>query len=232
MRTLGTVGLVCRFRPLHNGSALMLDTLCANADHVKIGIGGSNKYDLRHPFTTQETETALHRFLKPKYDNYNIIHVPDFGHIPAFRDGGKWTEYVTETFGTLDYFVTANGYVEELLKDHYRIIHPASLIPADRHIRLRGTMVRLAMAAGGDYRAMMPPEAVDYYEQNGLVQRFRREFGLQTLALLGQPGPGAAHNAPSWWTKPADIEEEKNFCHGDGVKQIKTGARAACVVTA
>jgi hypothetical protein len=39
------------------------------------------------------------------------------------------------------------------------------------------------MARGEDWRALVPPAIAGYLDRNGLVDRFRREFGLATLAL-------------------------------------------------
>ena len=44
-------------------------------------------------------------------------------------------------------------------------------------------MVRRELARGGDWRALVPPEIVDYIITHHLDERFRREFGLETLAL-------------------------------------------------
>ena len=38
------------------------------------------------------------------------------------------------------------------------------------------------MARGEDWRQLVPPEVAAWMDEAGLVQRFRREFGLQTLA--------------------------------------------------
>jgi nicotinamide mononucleotide adenylyltransferase len=44
-------------------------------------------------------------------------------------------------------------------------------------------MVRKTMARGGDWRDLVPKEVADYITARQLDERFRREFGLQTLAL-------------------------------------------------
>jgi len=179
---LGRVGVIGRFKPLHNGGALMLDAICENADHVVIGLGSSNKYNLRNPFTGDESAGMIEAYLSPRFSNYELIHVPDFGHIQEFSDGKKWKEYVTEHFGTLDHFVSGNDYVSDLLKDTYTVIHPAALIPPEQHLRIRATEVRLRMACYQDWRALVPEAVATYLESNVLVERFRTEFGLQTIA--------------------------------------------------
>lgn len=192
-KTLGRVGVVGRFRPLHNGSALMLETLCAQADEVIIGIGSSNKYNLRNPFTVKETIEMINLYLEPRFSNYSFLEVPDFAHIPEYADGKKWTKYVLEHYGKLNHFVNGNDYVRQLLQPHYNLIHPATLIPPEKHIWVKGAMVRMEMAKGGNWKALVPEAVGDYLEKNGLVERFRKEFGLQTLASLASGVNYRAH---------------------------------------
>ena len=111
------VGLIGRFKPLHLGGAVMLECVCENAEHVVIGIGSSNKYNVRNPFKAHETKDMINAFLSTRFSNYEIIYVPDSGHIPEFKDGQKWRKYVLEYFGKLDCFISGNDYVRELLKN-------------------------------------------------------------------------------------------------------------------
>ena len=177
------VGFVARFKPLHNG-AVVLEEICKQSEHLIIGIGSSNKYNLRNPFTAEESHGMVDAYLKPRASNYSVIYVPDFGHIPGYADGQKWREYVITHFGQLDAFITSNDYVAGLLQGDYPIVHPASLLPPERQFKLKATQVRYEMASGGDWRSLVPPEVAQYLESNGLVERFRREFGLATIAEL------------------------------------------------
>lgn len=183
MKKLGKVGLIGRFKPLHNGAYVMLEAACEQADKVIIGIGSSNKYNLRNPFTAKESEEMIHAALS-KYTNYSIIHIPDFAHIPEYRDGQKWKEFILEKFGSLDYFISGNTYVGELLRDDYNIIHPATIIPREKQVKLKATKVRIEMALGNNWKPLVPESIAEYLENNKLVERFRKEFGLQTIALL------------------------------------------------
>lgn len=87
---LGRVGVIGRFKPLHNGAAVLLESLCEKSDHVLIGIGSSNKYNIRNPFTSDETKDMIELFLKEKFTNYEIIKIPDFAHIPGCENGQQW----------------------------------------------------------------------------------------------------------------------------------------------
>mgnify|MGYP002750839863 CR=1 FL=1 len=49
------IGMVARWRPVHLGHAPILRALCDRATHALIGIGSSNRYDFRNPFTLEET---------------------------------------------------------------------------------------------------------------------------------------------------------------------------------
>ena len=191
----GRVGTIARFKPLHMGAQLMLETICSQAGEVIIGIGSSNKYDVRNPFTAEETEEMIRRALSG-YDNYSVVHVPDFAHLgPEYQDGQAWRKNVLRLFGELNYFIVENGYVKKLLEEDYKIARPSSLIPKESQIMVSGTMVRVEMAKNGDWKSLVSKEVADYLTEPGkagsyenLVDRFRKEFGLETLASMATEG--------------------------------------------
>ena len=117
------------------------------------------------------------RLALPGRDNYTLIPVPDLD------DGPRWRLMIRDLFGPLDLFVTANPYVASLLAKDYRIVEPVELILEDERIAVDGTMVRREMARGTAWRDLVPKEIADYIALRQLDERFRREFGLQTLAL-------------------------------------------------
>lgn len=176
IRRLGRLGMVARWKPVHLGHAAVLEALAEHADEVLIGIGSSNRYDIRNPFTPEESEAMIRRVLGGRR-GYTILPVPDLGH------GPRWRAMVTELFGPLDLFVTANGYVRDLMREVYRVIHPVTLVAPERRVPLDATAVRRAMAQGEGWKEMVPPEVATWIEDQGLDRRFRREFGLATLAL-------------------------------------------------
>ncbi len=176
------LGCIGRFKPLHLGSTAMLDGICSQASEIIIGIGSTNKYNARNPWTAEESAAMIHSYLRPRSNQYSLVQVPDFAHLPEYADGQTWRKYVREHFGLLDGFVTRNGYVQELLKDDYRILDTLTLIPQAYRRPIKGSLVRLEMARFGDWQSLVPREVADYLEENGLVERFRQEFGLETLA--------------------------------------------------
>jgi nicotinamide-nucleotide adenylyltransferase len=184
MKKMGTIGVIGRFKPLHNGAALMLESICEHAEKAIIGIGSANKYNQRNPFTPEETKEMINAHLKGKYTNFTIIYVPDFAHRPEYQDGMKWKEYVIEHFGKLDHFIAGNPYVAGLLKDTYDIIHPSELIPEKKWIMLRATQVRIAIATNNNWQSLVPGAVAEYITEHHLDDRFRAQFGLETIALL------------------------------------------------
>ena len=171
------IGMIARWKPVHWGQVPVLHALCTCADHAFIGIGSANRYNARNPFTLAETTVMLNIALND-YDNYTLIAIPDLDNGPC------WRVMVTRIFGTLDVFVTANPYAASLLQDDYDLMHPVTLVPPEERIAINGTMVRLAMAKGDTaWRDLVPPEISDYLISHRLDGRFRREFGLKTLAL-------------------------------------------------
>lgn len=170
------IGLVARFKPLHHGQAAMLEAVCQSAEHVLIGIGSCNRYNLRNPFTVYETQEMLYHFLEKRATNYSILFVPDLD------DGPRWKEQIAQLYGPLDAFITANDYVKSLLEPDYTVIHPATFVPKDKQTPLCATEVREEIARFGDWKALVPAEVSEYLEKAGLIERFRAEFGLETLA--------------------------------------------------
>lgn len=175
-RTLERIAMIARWKPVHNGHAAVLEGLVNAAAHVTIGIGSSNRYNLRNPFTADETEAMLRAALTGHF-NYSIMHIPDLD------DGPRWRVMVRDMLGPLDLFVTANAYVRSLLMNDYRVVHPVSFVAEEKRVAMDGTMVRVAMAQGEGYREMVPDNVRELLESRGLVERFRREFGDETMEL-------------------------------------------------
>jgi len=170
------IGIVARWQPPHLGHAPVLRVLCDGAGHALIGIGSSNRVDVRNPFTLEERIDMIRLVLADRH-NYDLIPVPDLD------DGPRWRAQVIQLFGALDVFVTDNPYVTNLLAGDYPIIKPVELVPADEKIPIDGAMVRREMARGDGWRELVPEAIADYISTRRLDERFRREFGLQTLAL-------------------------------------------------
>ena len=175
-KSFNRIGMVARWKPVHLGHLPVLHALCEQAEQAFIGIGSTNRYNARNPFTLDETTDMLNLVLAD-HDNYTLISVPDLD------DGPRWRLMILDLFGPLDAFVTANPYVAHLLMDDYPLIKPVALVAEAHRIAVSGTMVRQEMARGGDWQALVPPEIAHYILENQLDERFRREFGLETLAL-------------------------------------------------
>jgi nicotinamide-nucleotide adenylyltransferase len=168
--------MIARWQPVHLGHAPVLRALCDGASQALIGIGSSNRYDYRNPFTLEETMDMM-RLVLVGWQNYKLVPVPDLD------DGPRWRIMVIDMFGSLDLFVTANPYVASLLAADYPILKPVELVPEDERVAVDGTMVRREMARGDGWRELVPAEVAGYIAAGKLDERFRREFGLQTLAM-------------------------------------------------
>lgn len=176
MARYGRIGMVARWKPVHNGQAPVLHALCRSSHAAVIGIGSSNRYDLRNPFTADETEAMIRAVLADE-DGYEVVCVPDLD------DGPRWRAMVRDVFGALDLFVTDNPYVASLLEGVYPLARPVTLVPEAERVPVEGTLVRREMARGGRWRELVPEPVATYITSLGLDERFRREFGLRTLAL-------------------------------------------------
>jgi nicotinamide-nucleotide adenylyltransferase len=173
--------MVARWRPVHLGQAAVLQAMGGAAEQCLIGIGSANRYDLRNPFTLQETQDMLHLAIE---DHSNLMIIP----VPDLDDGPRWRQMVCELFGDLDLFLTDNPYVWSLMTEIYPLARPVSIVPPEQHVEISGTMVRSAMAAGDGWQELVPEKVAAYLRSNKLDERFRREFGLQTLALAAEDG--------------------------------------------
>ncbi|VVB77999.1 Nicotinamide-nucleotide adenylyltransferase [uncultured archaeon] len=171
----GRVGLIGRFKPLHNGNSALLESVCRNSDSVIIGIGSSNKYDLRNPFSAKESIEMIETFLSSKFANYSFIELIDFGN------DKKWKSAVISHFGNLDYFITGNAYVTEILKDTYKILHPFEIVPEFKESELNSSKVRIEIAKDRNWKPMVPASVANYLQEKKIIERFKREFGKQTL---------------------------------------------------
>jgi nicotinamide-nucleotide adenylyltransferase len=176
---MGRIGMIARWRPVHLGHVAVLEALVERADELLVGLGSTNRYDSRNPWSPEETEAMLRRVLGGR-KNYRLLRAPDLGN------GPRWRGMVAGLFGPLDLFVTANAGVRELLKEVYAIAHPVWLIPPERRVALDGTRVRREMARGEGWRGLVPPAVAAYLDDGGLVERFRREFGAETVATEGR----------------------------------------------
>lgn len=179
--TLGRVAVVARFKPVHNGHEIVLRTLADRAGELCIGLGSSNRYNARNPFTAVESAAMIHLVLGHRMERCKLLEIPDLD------DGPRWKEMVRGMLGGLDVFVTANPYVRNLMEECYCVVHPASLIRPEEQVPVDGTMVRLAMARGERWLGLVPEPVAEYIRQNGLDTRFREQFGLAALACALEP---------------------------------------------
>lgn len=68
--------MVARWKPVHLGHAPALEALVTSADEVLIGLGSSNRYDVRNPFTAEESAEMIRRVVGPDAA-IRLIPVPD-----------------------------------------------------------------------------------------------------------------------------------------------------------
>jgi nicotinamide-nucleotide adenylyltransferase len=170
-----TLGLICRFQPLHLIHARLLRAASWRAERLKVGIGSPQRSDARNPFSLAQRLRMLERVCESLPSQVELIPVPDLGH------GPRWAAQVQRLFGPLDRFVSANGYVRRLLEPSYRLVHPLELIPPSERAPIGGAEVRHAMAAGEDWQDLVPASVAELMTREGWVDRFLREHGLAVL---------------------------------------------------
>ena len=60
----GRVGMVARFKPVHDGHAGILRKAASQGETLLIGVGSTAVYDYKNPFTLEETGDMLRLALK------------------------------------------------------------------------------------------------------------------------------------------------------------------------
>ncbi len=184
-----TLGLICRFQPLHLIHARLLTAASQRAERLKVGIGSPARSDARNPFSLAERLQMLEEFCADLPSEAELIPVPDLGH------GPRWAAQVERLFGPLDRFVSANGYVRRLLEPTYRLTHPLELIPPSERAPIGGAEVRYAMASGQDWAGLVPPRVAALLIHEGWIDRFLSEHGL--AVLQDHAGAKGAHREES-----------------------------------
>lgn len=198
MKKYQTIGIIGRFKPLHLGNAAMLEMICSQAHHVKIGIGSSNRYDARNPFTAEETRRMIDAFLSPRYHNYTFLFLEDVA------DDQEWTENLVRAFGSLDAMVSGNPFVRTLLQGRYALLDPFEIVPPEKRAALKSSMVRAEMARQGNWQQYLPREVVDYLHLHCVVERFQKNFGEELLKTLEKEVT---------IYQPEEVEEERQRIH-------------------
>jgi nicotinamide-nucleotide adenylyltransferase len=186
MPEIGRIGMIARWRPVHLGHAAVLRALSDSAREAVVGIGSSNRYDIRSPFTAEETADMI-RLVLGRRTNVRLVLVPDLDN------GPRWRDMVVEMLGPLDMFVTDNPYVASLLDGSYKVVRPLSLVADRERLPVDGTLVRREMARGDAWVDLVPPPVAAYISSRRLDARFRREFGLATLSLETTVGGAHVH---------------------------------------
>lgn len=181
-----TLGLICRFQPVHLIHARLLEAAAARCDTLLVGVGSPDRGDLRNPFSYEERAEQLAAVLSGLQVEWRLIPVPDLGH------GPRWSAQVEALFGSLERFVSANGYVRKLLEGRYRLVHPLELLGPRARAPISGSEVRRRMAEGDGWEPLVPSAVAQVLRAQGSVERFRRQHGLATLcgeACSGAPQP-------------------------------------------
>jgi len=168
--------MVARWRPVHLVHAAILRGLCARAEHVVIGIGSSNRYNAANPFTAAETSEMIQLVLGEDIGRVELLEIPDLG------DGPRWAEMVRGMMPSLDLFVSANAWVGDLVAEFWPVVHPIHFLAEEERAPISGTLVREAMASGGSWQELVPPEVAAFLQEQELIPRLRQEFGPEILA--------------------------------------------------
>lgn len=159
-----TALFIGRFQPFHKGHFNAATTAAARHDLV-IGIGSAQHAHTRdNPMSFTERKTVLENCL----DNPEIVRLEDQD------DNAAWTAMVEETVD-FDRVISGNSLVRELLGKNHPVEDPDYLRPKV----YSGTHIRQRIAAGREWKHLVPSCSLKILRKVGFAERVRDVYATQ-----------------------------------------------------
>lgn len=147
--------LIGRFQPFHFGHLYLIKKALAVSNHLIIGIGSSNRTDVKNPLSWGERKKMLKRAInKEKLDGKikKIIPLRDF-----FNDK-KWLNNVVGKTGGFDLVVGNNGWVNRIMKDGGKKV---MRVPYYKRYLYEGEKIRKLMNDSKPWESRVPKYLVE-----------------------------------------------------------------------
>lgn len=158
---------VGRFQPLHLGHVAAIEYVLKNADRLVIAVGSAEKsYEPRNPFTAGQRLDMLHSVLVSKNLTSRVITIT----VPDVDNHELWVPLVRSLAPRFD-IVYSNDYLTVYL--FRKAGCKVSEVPLYRREELMATEVRKRMAAGKDWKKLVPLEVYKFiksFEGDKLVK--------------------------------------------------------------
>lgn len=162
--------VIGRFQPLHYGHMEVIRKCASECDHLTIGIGSAQySHTVENPFTAGERYLMIEETLKAEgISNYSIVPVEDLNRYSV------WVSHVVSMCPPFSCVYSNNPFTKRLFSEAGFTVKDSPLY--NRSI-YSGTEVRRRMAAGEDWRSLVPEqvaEVIDKIDGIGRVQSFSR----------------------------------------------------------
>jgi nicotinamide-nucleotide adenylyltransferase len=153
-----------RFQPLHKGHQKVISDIAKDAEYIVIAMGSAQySHSLENPFTAGERYTMISRTLKAEgIDNYHIVTLEDIHRYAV------WVSHVVSNAPKFDCVYAHNPLSIRLFKEGgFKVVELTLHEPG----RFSGTEIRRRMAAGEEWRNLVPEEVAKVIDEIKGVER-------------------------------------------------------------
>jgi nicotinamide-nucleotide adenylyltransferase len=155
-----------RFQPYHNGHHHMVTEIAEDVDELVLGIGSAgDSHTQRNPFTAGERVMMVTKSVA-EFD-VTTYAVP----IEDLERNSVWVSHVQSMSPTFEVAYSNNPLVIRLFEEAGVEVRQSPMFNRDV---LEGTEVRDRMAAGGDWRSLVPDTVETVIEEIDGVERIQQ----------------------------------------------------------
>lgn len=145
-----TALLIGRFQPFHFGHLYLIKKALTVSDNLIIGIGSSNRTDVKNPLPWQMRRKMIEKVIKKEKLNgkiTKIIPLKDFFH------DEKWLNNVVKKTGGFDLVVGNNDWVNRIMRDGGKKV---MRVPYYKRYLYEGEKIRRLMNENKEWRSRVP----------------------------------------------------------------------------
>lgn len=169
--------VIGRFQPLHNGHMEVLRKCAEESEHLIVGIGSAqSSHDPENPFTAGERYMMISESLKAEgITEFSIVPVEDLNRYSV------WVAHVVSMVPPFKRVYTNNPMTRRLFEEAGYEVRRS---PMYNRAVYSGTEVRRRIAAGEEWRPLVPEAVADVIDAIDGVGRIKDITGVSVGAPL------------------------------------------------